>query len=348
MNTENANRRKSVITILAIISMLVFFMVLSMNTYADNGDSIVHITRSGDCYHSAHCSYLKSDIEITLYEATKAGYRRCSRCNPPIYDGGTEKYTEPQANSFVDTNLEITAHDTSDVSPKSTPASIEVTTAFSENIDDIIKNVPTNSTVSSSYVSSATSASDTTSKSSATIAKSSVDNPNKVSANAKEATKTDDSDSSFILLAICGAVGLIFYKFYKNNKDEQKNQKQSDEQEKYETERQRYYVIYAGKNPLDLVNVPDGTFLKDGFPCTRSADNSLYGDYTVYVGEKSFSTFHFNPHCGGATLRPTNYYSAHLLQHCPKCATGKIKLPQLEWYMKYIEIKQIKEKYNIP
>lgn len=44
----------------------------------------VHITRTGEKYHSAGCSYLsKSDIPISLADAKAQGYTPCSRCNPP-------------------------------------------------------------------------------------------------------------------------------------------------------------------------------------------------------------------------------------------------------------------------
>lgn len=58
----------------------------SLSAYADNGDTVVYITRTGECYHNDGCSYLKSKIEISLSEAVSAGYRPCSRCHPPKLD----------------------------------------------------------------------------------------------------------------------------------------------------------------------------------------------------------------------------------------------------------------------
>lgn len=46
-------------------------------------DTAVYRTKSGECYHSQGCSYLKSCIETTLGEAKSRGLRPCSRCNPP-------------------------------------------------------------------------------------------------------------------------------------------------------------------------------------------------------------------------------------------------------------------------
>ena len=44
----------------------------------------VHITRTGEKYHSAGCQYLKnSDIPISLADAKAQGYTPCSKCHPP-------------------------------------------------------------------------------------------------------------------------------------------------------------------------------------------------------------------------------------------------------------------------
>lgn len=51
----------------------------------DGGQSIiVHITKTGEKYHSAGCQYLKkSDIEISLEDAKARGLSPCSKCSPP-------------------------------------------------------------------------------------------------------------------------------------------------------------------------------------------------------------------------------------------------------------------------
>lgn len=44
----------------------------------------VYITKTGEKYHTATCSYLKySKIAISLADAKAAGYTPCSVCNPP-------------------------------------------------------------------------------------------------------------------------------------------------------------------------------------------------------------------------------------------------------------------------
>lgn len=66
-----------------IAACLLLFLLLFSSAWADNESTIVHITRTGECYHRAGCSYLKSDIEVTLKEAVDRGLRPCSRCKPP-------------------------------------------------------------------------------------------------------------------------------------------------------------------------------------------------------------------------------------------------------------------------
>jgi competence protein ComEC len=51
---------------------------------AEEKEVIVYITKTGEKYHSAGCSYLKkSKIPIELSDAKNSGYTPCSRCNPP-------------------------------------------------------------------------------------------------------------------------------------------------------------------------------------------------------------------------------------------------------------------------
>ena len=50
---------------------------------ANESDSIVYVTRTGQCYHNGTCSYLrKSKVPMKLSEA-KMRYRPCSKCGPP-------------------------------------------------------------------------------------------------------------------------------------------------------------------------------------------------------------------------------------------------------------------------
>lgn len=72
-----------------------FFIVLMVTSFTDcqskatssnnnsRDNTIVYVTKSGQKYHRASCTYLrKSKISITLGEAKKEGYTPCSKCNP--------------------------------------------------------------------------------------------------------------------------------------------------------------------------------------------------------------------------------------------------------------------------
>ena len=51
---------------------------------AETPNVTVYRTKSGKCYHSQGCTYLKSSIEVNLNDAKRIGLKPCSKCNPPI------------------------------------------------------------------------------------------------------------------------------------------------------------------------------------------------------------------------------------------------------------------------
>ena len=66
---------------------LVVFILVSP-ALAAGGNTVVYITRTGECYHTGSCRHLKkSKIEITLADAVARGYRACKVCCPPSLDG---------------------------------------------------------------------------------------------------------------------------------------------------------------------------------------------------------------------------------------------------------------------
>lgn len=64
--------------------MSIFLAILCAKAVAYNGDVIVYVTYTGECYHRLGCTYLDSQVELSLEEAVQKGYYRCSRCSPPI------------------------------------------------------------------------------------------------------------------------------------------------------------------------------------------------------------------------------------------------------------------------
>ena len=86
--------------------VLCFILSFSIVSFADNGSTIVYITKTGSKYHTGSCSYLKkSKIEITLADAVARGYDPCSRCNPPRLDSASSHQAAPtsKANSVSNT-----------------------------------------------------------------------------------------------------------------------------------------------------------------------------------------------------------------------------------------------------
>lgn len=75
---------------------VVLLLFASITVHAE---SIVYITKTGECYHIAGCSYLKSSIPISLEDAISKGYRPCSRCKPDSNLGETYTSKSSTTNS---------------------------------------------------------------------------------------------------------------------------------------------------------------------------------------------------------------------------------------------------------
>jgi hypothetical protein len=295
---ESKNKHYFLCWTVRLIILVVFFYYCHQTCFlvvhADNGDTIVHVTKTGYCYHVEGCGHLRSDIEITLHDAVVIyGYNPCKDCNPPIYDGPDEPCV-----------------------PMEKPGSNSGGTSSSSS-------TLTNSTSHDSNTSTLSNDSTT------------------------ENRQSDISDSTDYIEYMLGiiVIGAIIWwtPYYFINTKKKKLAKQQ-----FEKEREYYFNLYAHRDITLLVGTPQGVYLKNDFPCTTESPQKPYGDYTVYLAAKNPRVFHLNPNCGGANLYPTNYYFAYNLQHCKRCATGKIQLPTMEWYFKYLEIKKIKQKYNLP
>lgn len=107
--------------------LLIFICIIAIVwkpiiAFADNGDTIVHVTNTGKCYHTAGCYHLRSDREITLYEAVvENGYNPCIDCNPPIYDGPEplhEKMEKSQSSSSSKSNNTANSKEKTDIAEK--------------------------------------------------------------------------------------------------------------------------------------------------------------------------------------------------------------------------------------
>jgi hypothetical protein len=64
-------------------TIAVFLFLCAGFIFAAPADTVVYVTRTGEKYHLASCSYLRqSSIPIKLGDAVKR-YDPCSRCRPP-------------------------------------------------------------------------------------------------------------------------------------------------------------------------------------------------------------------------------------------------------------------------
>lgn len=269
-----------------LISFVLGVIAFPIIAMADNGDTIVHITATGSCYHRAGCFHLRSDYTITLYEAVvENGYNPCEDCRPPIYDG-----PEPLHDKMA----------------KSTGGSL--------------------------------------SKSGKNI---SVTKP--VTATKKAEVEKNTTTSKVVLDVMIGLGSLFALNFcveaYSSIKE---TRKKKAEKEFFEQEHKKYMKLYANKDPITLVDIPEGVFLKNGLPCTDNQSKGVYGDYTVFVASYQPRVMHVRGTCGKG-LRAVNYYEACKLPHCKKCAIGyRLNLPHIDWYEDYLNIVEMKKKYNVP
>ncbi len=79
--------RKTIMTLAIVTVMIAGGHADTISVIAANGDTVVYITKTGDCYHKDGCSSLShSKIQTTLKDAVDNGYRPCKRCKPPIFD----------------------------------------------------------------------------------------------------------------------------------------------------------------------------------------------------------------------------------------------------------------------
>ena len=96
--------------VFSLILLLIFFLS-AFCASADNGDTIVYRTKTGECYHKKTCSYLKSCIPLTLEEAVAMGLRPCSRCKPPEFDTESQNETRTEFVKNDDSNYDRIAEE---------------------------------------------------------------------------------------------------------------------------------------------------------------------------------------------------------------------------------------------
>lgn len=96
-------------------------IILLFASITVHADETVYITKTGECYHIAGCSYLKSSIPISLEDAIAKGYRACSRCKPDSNIG--ETYTTKSSTTNSTTRSVTNQEHTITPTPKPNTAS---------------------------------------------------------------------------------------------------------------------------------------------------------------------------------------------------------------------------------
>lgn len=78
---DDKKRGGKIIFILILLTIITFLLTILINSlFFKHEEGLVYRTKSGHCYHSYDCSYLKSIIPIGIEQAKKKGLYACSRC----------------------------------------------------------------------------------------------------------------------------------------------------------------------------------------------------------------------------------------------------------------------------
>jgi len=112
-------------------------------------------------------------------------------------------------------------------------------------------------------------------------------------------------------------------------------------------EKQKYTLLYGGKSPQDIANVPNGIlFDQNNKPIKGQANDFKWGsDFTVFVS-KSGSSYHKKKGCSGADIDKHIFDVYNRKSPCKKCVNhSEFSIPS--WYFEYKRIKEVKEKYKI-
>jgi len=117
--------------------------------------------------------------------------------------------------------------------------------------------------------------------------------------------------------------------------------KKKENQKRYEKERQEYLEKYSGKDILSMCDAPPNAYVDEyGQPHLLIKGKDLFTVYVVRNGK----VFHRVGSSCTSNGKRENYFLVRYRRPCERC---KPPVPDITWYIKYIEIQKIKEKYNI-
>ncbi len=308
-----------------IICVLFCISTSTFTVSADNGSTIVYVTDSGEKYHSAGCRYLsRSQNSMTLEDAVDNGYSPCSRCNPPIYDGGTVEAppsSENSGNSYTVEDIERMINDESFESDlKYAPdATREVWIA------DQIIHLPDCPEVEDLYV--PMELGDVTKK----FTPCDYCEPLKYESMAERLESESDDDISgqtentkneadiVIIGAVILTFGVVVYAGSKILKENGEN----------------YKITPKQVEQIAEPEIPDGFDVVDGLPATVG-HRHRYGLYSVYVTPGG-SHYHRRKKCAGYNAHLTNLYLVYQKRKpCTNCCQNYKPNMDFSWYEKYM------------
>lgn len=121
---------------------IISFLLIGVGTpalivTAASGDTIVYITKTGECYHTSGCSSLrKSKIETTLQNAVSKGLRPCSKCKPGSLDSGSSASSTPTSTSIAPAAVSTTKQSTVATTSLALDPAVEALKTYKGNTKD--------------------------------------------------------------------------------------------------------------------------------------------------------------------------------------------------------------------
>lgn len=320
---------------LILIAWMLFGTIVVFG-YSGNGGLIVHVTKTGDCYHNAGCSYLRSDIEMTLEDAYLAGYRPCSRCNPPEYTGDASSgAVHNNSNNYSD-NYNNNNSNYSNGNNSNTGNHYNTTTSVSKTkspVGLILGCVAGGGVVTSAVVGGARSS------------KRKRDELMRM----YEAQKEENLRNQKYYDSVSDASKQLRYQYERKSKEcERLTRQYEHQQKKYENIIKHYKEYYVVRNLHDIVDAPKSVEIKQDGTVTKGEVryDKKYGDLTVFVSP-SGKKYHKKRSCGSSYSKTQiNIYDAILQGYsaCKTCCSKEHDTEVPYWYKKIPEVlRDIKE-----
>lgn len=311
---------KSVYKKIILFACIIFCsFTLTLTVSAENGNTIVYVTDSGSKYHSSGCQYLsRSKNSITLEEAVEEGFSPCSRCNPPIYDRGSESEISSIGsgdNSYIVEDSEREADEysnqgNSDSDLKWAPEATRKVWVENKTIHLIDCPKAGNSHITMEL-------GDVTKD----FAPCDYCKPLQYMSMEERLGFEQKRITYVIIGVVVVTVSVLFYAIFKIKKNNQSLNKDIG--------------IQAVHEKRKIEEIPDGFNIVDGLPATVG-HRHRYGLYSVYVTPHGVH-YHRRKKCAGNHAHLTNLYLVYQKRKpCANCCQNHKPNMDFTWYEKYM------------